>query len=164
MVRKIFHDLDKVGQQSAVNARHEFLVQGEDIPSCSKRIHTFLDGYQLVRYGTVEIEEATSLAGNSPGFPGRLEDAISENRRRIRDFLQELHKEGVETLLQLETLPQGYQSKTLHTVTHLLDGFFGIDSFFYNLVEGSHGISDELRKKIAAEPAAYMLIAIKAST
>ena len=164
MVRKIFHDLDKVGQQSAVNARHEFLVQGENIALCSKKIHSFLDGYQLVRYGTVDIDEPGSLSAGSAGFFERLDEAVSENRRRINVFLQELHEEGVETLLQLETLPQGYQSKTLHTVTHLLDGFFGIDSFFYNLVEGSHGISDELRKKIAAEPAAYMLIAIKAST
>ena len=110
------------------------------------------------------MDEAESLTAEDPRFPGRLEDALAENSRRVRAFLEELHGEGVDTLMQLETLPQGYQSKTLHTVTHLLDGFFGIDSFFYNLVEGSHGISDELRKKIAAEPAAYMLIAVKAST
>ena len=164
MVRKILHDLDRVGRGSAVDARHKFLVQGEDIDSCSVNIHTFLNSYQLVRYGTVEVEEATSLAGGSPGFLGRLDEAIAENRRRIRVLLEELQEEGVKTLLQLETLPQGYQSKTLHTITHLLDGFFGIDTFFYNLVEGSHGVSDELRKRIAAEPAAYMLISVKAST
>jgi len=164
VVRKIFHDLDKVGPESAVDARHEFLVKGTDVPDCSRKIHAFLDGYQLVRYGTVSVEESLSPTAGGAAFSRRLDDAVSENRRRVRVFLEELRGEGVETLMQLETLPQGYQSKTLHTVSHLLDGFFGIDSFFYNLVEGSHGVSDELRKKISAEPAAYMLVSVKAST
>lgn len=164
MVRKIFHDLDKVGPESAVDARHEFLVQGADFSACSRKIHAFLDGYQLVRYGTVHVEKTLSLTAEDTEFSERLDKATAENRRRIRVFLEELHGEGVESLRQLETLPQGYQSKTLHTVTHLLDGFFGIDSFFYNLVEGSHGVSDELRKKIAAEPAAYLLVSVSAST
>lgn len=164
MVRKIFHDLDRVGPESAVDAHHEFLVQGADIPACSRKIHAFLDGYQLVRYGAVQVEDSLSLTAEDTVFFERLDQATAENRRRIRIFLEELHGEGVETLRQLETLPQGYQSKTLHTVTHLLDGFFGIDSFFYNLVEGSHDVSAELRKRIAAEPEAYMLVSVSAST
>jgi hypothetical protein len=70
----------------------------------------------------------------------------------------------VESLGDLESLPQGYQSKTLHTLTHLLDGFFGIDSHFYNLIEGSHGVSAGLRGKIDSSPGGYMLLAVRAST
>ena len=163
MVEMIFHDPAKSGEGSAVDARHEFLVQGVDLSACTARIHTFLEEYQLVRYGQVEVIESASLTGRDPAFAARLEEALSENRRRIRAFLEELRGEGVENLRQLETLPQGYQSKTLHTVTHLVDGFFGIDSFFYNLVEGSHGVSEDLMGRMAADPVGYRLISLKAS-
>lgn len=164
MVRMIFHNPRTEGKESAVEATHAFLVQGRDVPSCSARIRSFLDDYQLVRYGRAEIDGSSSLGGADPRFSAKLQEALNENTLRIRAFLAELQSEGVERLEQLEGLPQGYQSKTLHTVTHLLDGFFGIDSFFYNLVEGSHAISDDLREKIAAAPGDYMLISVRAST
>ncbi len=52
-------------------------------------------------------------------------------------------------------MPQGYKSKMLHVITHFLDGFFGIDTFFYNLEEDSHWVSEELQKKIAEAPTYY---------
>ena len=50
----------------------------------------------------------------------------------------------------------------LHVITHLLDGFFGIDSYFYNLVEDSHWVSEELRATIKTSPSRYWLIAVEA--
>jgi hypothetical protein len=164
MVRKVFHVIDKSREDSSVEARHEFLVDGEDLDACARRIRTFLDSYQLVRYGSIEIVRERSLPAAEPGFSLRLDEALGENAGRVRAFLDELRQDGFERMEQLEEMPQGYQSKTLHTLTHLLDGFFGIDSFFYNLVEGSHGLTGEMRARIEAAPQGYMLVVVKAST
>jgi len=164
MVRNVFHDIGKSRKDSAVEARHEFLVEGGDLDDCARRIHSFLDSYQLVRYGTTEIDRGRSLSAADPRFFTRLEEALAGNGTRVRAFLAELRQDGIERMEQLERMSQGYQSKTLHTLTHLLDGFFGIDSYFYNLVEGSHGLTAELRAGIEAAPRNYMLVAVKAST
>jgi hypothetical protein len=163
MIRMIFHDPGGGEENFSVDAGHEFLVQGRDLSACSGKIRSFLDDYQLVRYGRAVIDDSLSLRGDDPRFPARLQEALDENARRVRGFLAELRGEGVERIEQLEELPQGYQSKTLHTVTHLLDGFFGIDSFFYNLVEGSHGVSEALKEKISSAPGDYMLVSVRAS-
>jgi hypothetical protein len=163
MLRKVFHDIDKSREYPSVEALHEFLVEGDDLDACARRIRAFLDSYQLVRYGSIAIDRKRSLPAADPGFLLRLDEALAENAGRIRAFLDELRQDGFERMEQLEVMPQGYQSKTLHTVTHLLDGFFGIDSFFYNLVEGSHGLTGEMRARMEAAPQGYMLVAVKAS-
>jgi hypothetical protein len=62
---------------------------------------------------------------------------------------------------QLLTLKQGYATKILHTLTHLLDGFIGIDSAFYNLVEDSHWVSGELAEAIRVAGAEYWLVPVR---
>ncbi len=69
--------------------------------------------------------------------------------------------EGVSLLNDLENMPQGYRTKMLHVITHLLDGFFGIDSYFYNLEEDSHQVSEELKKKMAGELTDYWLLPVE---
>lgn len=164
MPRKIYHDVGRPRDRSSLESYHEFLSEGADLSVCRGKLFTFLDSYQLVRYRRVEVVEKSCLSAADGGFPGRLDDSLEINRQRIRSFLEELRQEGVESLGDLESLPQGYQSKTLHTLTHLLDGFFGIDSHFYNLIEGSHGVSAGLRGKIDSSPGGYMLLAVRAST
>ena len=44
-------------------------------------------------------------------------------------MLAELRESGYEKLPDLVGMKQGYDSKVLHTVTHLLAGFFGVDTF-----------------------------------
>jgi hypothetical protein len=62
---------------------------------------------------------------------------------------------GIEDLLALKP---GYPSKVLHILTHMLDGFIGIDSAFYNLVEDSHWLSEPLRTTILRNPEGYWLV------
>jgi hypothetical protein len=164
MPRKIYHDVGRDGDRSTLESYHEFLSEGADLSTCTRRLFTFLENYQLVRYRRVEVVEKSCLSASHGSFPGRLDNSLEVNRQRIRSFLEELRQEGVEGLADLENLPQGYQSKTLHTLTHLLDGFFGIDSHFYNLIEGSHGVSAGLKKKIDSDPGGYRLLALRAST
>jgi hypothetical protein len=105
-----------------------------------------------------------SLPASSPEFWDKMEHAILENRLVLRQLLTELGDEGITTLKDLEDLPQGYMSTILHTATHFLDGFFGVDTYFYNLVEDSHWVSEELTKKMRSVPAHFWLLAIEAKT
>src|SRR4030043_54062 len=68
----------------------------------------------------------------------------------------------INILKDLQELPQGYKSKILHVITHLLDGFFGIDTYFYNLEEDSHWVSEELKEKIKTNPPIFWLLSLEA--
>jgi hypothetical protein len=142
--------------------RHEILVSGSNFDTCKKKVLHFFQNYQLVRYSHINILEEDSVPASSPVFLDRVEKAILKNRRTLHDLIKELQGEGVITLDDLQELPQGYKSKMLHTVTHFLDGFFGIDTYFYNLGEDSHWVSEELHKKIEASPYGYWLLALEA--
>ena len=163
VLRKVFHGIGSFRGEHPVEAQHEFLCEGQDLTACTSRLYRFFEGYELIRYGRLDIVESESLRADDPAFPARLEKSLEVHRQRVRSFLDELKGEGVESISALENLPQGYQSKTLHTVTHLLDGFFGIDSHFYNLVEGSHGVSAELSTRISDNPRCFMLLAVRAA-
>jgi len=163
IVKKIYHEIGARRDGIPVEAMHEFLADGADLDVCSGKIFSFLENYQLIKYGEVEIVEKECLTATDDLFWERLDHGIALNRKKVRSFLEELGHEGVLSLPQLEDLPQGYLSKTLHTVTHLLDGFFGIDSHFFNLIEGSHWVSEGLREKIRAESGSYMILCVKAA-
>jgi hypothetical protein len=140
---------------------HEILVKGKDLETCKSRVLRFFRDYQLVRYSSVTILEDESIPASDPGFGKRLEGAERENRRILHELVEELQGEGIALLNDLENMPQGYRTKMLHVITHLLDGFFGIDSYFYNLEEDSHRVSDELKRKIAGSLANYWLLPLE---
>jgi hypothetical protein len=141
---------------------HEFLVKGEDFTFCRKKVLQFFEHYQLVRYSHISIAENTSLTATSPGFEERLNKAIMENRRIINKLLEELGKEGISTLHDLSEMPQGFRTKMLHVITHFLDGFFGIDTYFYNLEEDSHWVSEKALQHIRETPARHRLLSVEA--
>ena len=89
---------------------------------------------------------------------------MAANRKVLADLLEELKDSGVTEVQHLVSLPQGYASKTLHTIAHLLDGFIGIDSHFYNLVDDSHWLSDQQRRKMEAAPTSYWLLQVEAAS
>ena len=76
-------------------------------------------------------------------------------------MLEHLREEGIDTLEQLLDLEQGYETKILHTLTHMLDGFIGIDSFFYNLIEDSHTVSRTLKNTISEFPNEHWLVPVR---
>ena len=79
----------------------------------------------------------------------------------MQEFLVNLKQEGFTALDDIQSLEKGYLSKILHTIAHLQDGFIGIDSRFFSLVEDSHGISRDLPQKIAAAPENYWILRLK---
>lgn len=141
---------------------HEILVKGQDFAFSRKRVLQFFERYQLVRYSHITIAENTSLPATSPDFEERLNKAILNNRRIVTKLTEELEKEGVRTLHDLSELPQGFSTKMLHVITHFLDGFFGIDTYFYNLEEDSHWVSEKARRRILETPSNYRLLSVEA--
>ena len=142
--------------------RHEILVKGADFGTCRAKVLQFFERYELVRYSQVEVAQDASRSAGDPDFHDRLQKAISKNREILGELIDDLQREGAVTLHDLSALSQGYKTKMLHVITHILDGFFGIDTYFYNLEEDSHWISDTLGKKIRADSSHYWLLTIEA--
>jgi len=141
-----------------LESSHDILGIGPDFESAKKYVLRFLDKTQLVKYDSVEIEAEHAIQATQPGFWERIEEGMEGNRQMIDELLEELKESGIHTLDDLRFLQQGYQSKTIHTVTHILDGFFGIDSVFYSPVEDSHWVSPMLKREILNDPSDYWLI------
>jgi hypothetical protein len=142
--------------------KHEILIKGYDFGTCKAKVLQFFEQYQLVRYSRIDIAKDAALAAGDPQFEDRLQKAILKNRGILDALIDEFQEEGIHTLNDLSALPQGYKTKMLHVITHLLDGFFGIDTYFYNLAEDSHWVSKPLLKKILANPSGYWLLKAEA--
>jgi hypothetical protein len=141
---------------------HEILANGSGFESCKRKVLLFFEKYQLVRYSSLSINETASVSGSNPAFHGRLREAIVSNRMILDNLIREIRKEGTETIDDLHTIPQGYKTKLLHIVTHFVDGFFGIDTYFYNLVEDSHWVSKEVQDKILRTPSDFWILSLDA--
>ena len=141
-----------------LEASHELLAIGPDFAAAKSYVLRFFDKTQLVRYDSVAVAADQAVSAEHATFWDRIEQGMAANRQVLAELLEELKESGVFSLGDLEELPQGYQSKTIHTVAHLLDGFFGIDTVFYNLVEDCHWLSATLRQEILADPSEYWLI------
>jgi hypothetical protein len=139
---------------------HDILLAGSDFESCRKRAKRFFDRTMLIRYDEVLVLENESMNGADNKFRTRLEEGIAANHQTIAELLEMLKDEGFATLEDLQGLEKGYVSKTFHTIAHLLDGFIGIDSYFYNLEEDSHGITQDLQQKILAAPQNYWILRV----
>ena len=142
---------------------HDILLASSDFASCRKRVKHFFDSTMLIRYDQVQIVENFSISGTDKGFSIRLQEGLAANQKAIGELLENLKDEGFETFKDIQGVEKGYVSKIFHTIAHLLDGFIGIDSCFYNLEEDSHGISKELQQKISASPENYWIFRVKGS-
>jgi len=140
---------------------HDILLAGSDFESCRKRVKRFFERTMLIRYDEVLVLEDESLNGSDEEFRSRLKDNLAANQKVVVELLQNLREEGFAELDDLKGVEKGYVSKIFHTIAHLLDGFIGIDSRFYNLEEDSHGISRGLERKIHAAPQNYWMLRVK---
>jgi hypothetical protein len=141
----------------------EILVKGTGFNSCKEKVLLFFQKYQLVRFSVITIHESRSIAASNPEFHVRLKEAILANRKILQNLIRELQHEKVSTLNDLSELPQGYKTKLLHVITHFLDGFFGIDTYFYNLIDDSHWVSDEMQNVIGKTASDFWLLSLDAS-
>lgn len=140
---------------------HYFLVQSPTGERACRHVERYLDGNQLISYATFVVQPAEAINAQDALFWRTLEYGLTANDRFARRMLDHLKEEGVTSLEQLPDLPQGYVTKILHTLTHLLDGFIGIDSVFYNLVEDSHRVSSGLHAAIQSTPGGYWLVPVR---
>jgi len=137
---------------------HLLLTSGADRAAAQTRVRHFFAKNYLVKYDQVTILAERTIDGGAADFGKRLQEGIAANRRVVAELLEELGAGGFEKLPDLLAMRQGYESKILHLISHLLDGFFGVDTVFYNLEEDSHGISDRLVATIPANPGGYWLV------
>jgi hypothetical protein len=142
---------------------HTILVMGPDLAKSSAHVLRFLDHTSLVQYDAVRVVTAESCSAADPPFWPGLEQGLADNRQVLQKLIGELQAAGINDFNDLSAMPQGFQSKIFHTMAHLLDGFFGIDSRFYNLQEDSHWLGASLRKQIEAAPKNFWLITVVAT-
>ena len=142
---------------------HTFLARGIDLDAARAHALGFLEKTNLVHYNAIRVIAAESCPATEPKFWGLLDEGEVCNRRATAKMLDELKEAGVGSLDNLLTLGQGYESKVLHTIAHMLDGFFGIDSEFYNLPEDAHWLSESLRDEIKGNPEGFWLVKVVAT-
>lgn len=139
-------------------SQHNILLGGESFAHCSQQVHKFFDLTSLVIYDCIEIREQHCFSGLDPHFLDYIDTAEEKNRAIAVRLIAEIAESGISTTEDLITIKQGYLSKTLHLISHFLDGFIGIDSHFYNLLDDSHWLSAETRQRILQEPSHYWLL------
>ena len=140
-------------------ARHVVLTEGESFEACRTHVMNFFESTSLVRYDNIVLYD--QLSGSAPEFAEALDNGLDKNRQTLKKFIDELGATGFKERSDLMDLSQGYHSKILHIIAHFQDGFIGIDSDFYNLVEDSHWLSDETRVQIDKEADRFKLLFLK---
>jgi hypothetical protein len=142
---------------------HKILAMEPDFEKSSGHVLRFLDRTALVHYDAVRVMAEQSCSGADPRFWPWLEQGLAGNRQVLQQLTGELRAAGTREFSDLLAMPQGFQSKLFHTMAHLLDGFFGIDSQFYSLPEDSHWLGESLRRQIEATPEDFWLITVTAT-
>lgn len=142
---------------------HIILTKATDFETAKNHVLDFFEKTILLHYDHMEVITKKSYRGSDSPFWPAVENGIDENRLILRGLVQELQGAGCQKAFDLNTVQQGYQSKTLHIIAHFLDGFVGIDSALYNLLEDSHWLSPSLQKGIKQEPQNYWLIYLEVS-
>lgn len=135
-----------------------FLVEADSYTKGCKKVTYFLETTSLIKYDSVTFSEELSCSASDPAFWDMLSSALEKNNQNINMLIDELQESGYNQISQLAEMKQGYESKTLHVLVHFLDGFIGVDSSFYNIIEDSHQISDSLHTKIKQQPENFWLI------
>jgi len=143
---------------------HTILVSGPDRETCEHHVRLFFEKSQLVHYDSIEFDPLNSVNGADPQFAQLLESSVTGNRQILKELLGKLQQEGCSSLDDLLVLEQGFKSKLLHTVSHLLDGFFGVDSRFYDIDEISHWVTENRRRQIDQSPEQCWLLAVHAKS
>lgn len=119
-------------------SEHKMLLIGDSFDHCSEQVHKFFDLTSLVIYDCIEAVESQSFSSLDADFVDHIVTAEKHNHRMVQELIDELKKANIRKTEDFRNIEQGYLSKTLHILSHFLDGFIGIDSYFYNLIDDSH--------------------------
>ena len=139
---------------------HDLLLKSSSRKEAELHARYFFEHNDLVRYDSIIIKPGAILCGTDPKFIPMLNKGLEGNKKAINGLIEELRSENALDPQIWSTLQQGYATKLLHTVIHLLDGFFGIDSALYNLVENSHQVTNTLLNRIKEHPGKYWLVSV----
>ncbi len=130
-------------------SEHKILLAGESFAACRELVLRFFRKTMLVKYDRIQVVREKSCNNRDTVFLQQLQDAENLNRVQVRDLVEELKQTGFSSLDSLASINQGYESKLLHILSHFLDGFIGIDSSFYNLIDDSHWLPENCSTFIA---------------
>ena len=133
-------------------ARHSILVSGEHYEDCKAQIDSYFEKTTLVQYDKISIDNNAIVNGESEHFSERLDKSLDRNKAVLAKFIDELKATGFEKRSDLLSLTQGYPSNVLHIIAHFLDGFIGIDTVFYNLIDDSHWITSKNKRTTHQTP------------
>ncbi|MFT5726388.1 MAG: hypothetical protein ACI8PB_000509 [Desulforhopalus sp.] len=145
-------------------SQHNILVAGDSFAHCNQHVHKFFDLTSLVIYDCIEIREQRSVSGLDAGFLDMIDQAQLKNTEITKRLIAEIAHSGISKTEDLINIKQGYLSKTFHLLSHFLDGFIGIDSYFYNLLDDSHWLSAETRQLIEQNLPHYWLLHVDGFT
>ena len=139
---------------------HTLLVSGHNYEACCQQAYDFLKVSKVLEYEHLEVVEAESCSGGDRNFRRRLNAAIKKHRENISFLVNELNQIGFHLVNDIEHMEQGYPSKVLHILSHLLDGYICVDSRFYNLIDKSHQVPPTTVVSIRKSPERYWLIRV----
>lgn len=142
-------------------ASHLVLVSAPSLENAVTQVRDFFDHTLLIRYDRIDIQEKSCLSATEKGFEAALRKGLETNTATLGKFIDEFEKTGFKTINDLSRVECGYPSKLLHIITHFLDGFIGIDSRFYNLIDDSHWLNENTRRAIIGSPRHYWLIQLE---
>jgi len=140
------------------SSTHVILVKSKDEPEASALIERFFQRTTLVNYDRLEVVGDKTIRADDPMFFPALDRALEENLQLLRDSIDSLEQGGCHELADILFLTDPYLCKVFHIAAHLVDGFIGIDSAFYSIVEDSHRVSARLRSEIQEQPEHYRLL------
>jgi len=146
-----------------IEKKHIVLTKAATLKEAGENVLRFFDKTLLLHYDSMRVRDEISYSANDPKFWPALQEALAANRQVLDGFLTELAATGCRQVEDFHNIETGYPSKVFHIIAHLLDGFVGIDSVFYNLLESSHGITSSLEQTIRERGAQYWLIYLEAS-
>lgn len=136
---------------------HKILIKAPDFGTAQQGALSFFETTPL-HYDHMEVVAEQSYRVSDPQFWPALHAGIAENQGVLEEFVHELRDTGCATMESLAEIKQGYPSKILHLIAHILDGFVGVDTVFYNLPEDSHWLSESLQKFIKGNQDLYWLL------
>ena len=139
-------------------AEHKILLSGESLGHCRKQVVNYFNRTTLVTYDFVQVIEDKSSSGLDVTFLEDISRAEELNRAETRRLIEELKENDILSIDSLLHIHQGYESKLLHILSHMLDGFIGIDSRFFNLIDDSHWLTEKTASAIGKNPKHFWLL------
>ncbi len=141
---------------------HSMLLQKDTFEAAREQVLNYFEKTILINYDFVEIIREKSYQGTDPEFWTELESGVSANLEAVHEFASKLKENDCHSLEDILNLRDRYSCKLLHIITHFMDGFIGVDSVFYSLIEDSHWLSEHLRNSIIQNPEQFFLVSVHA--